>query len=415
MKVYDLGFDVLKAVLKDKISFANSSRDNLVNIKADLRNDASSLCGLFLRNYFSLEAIAEYVFGVKEIEPFIYIGLVYMNNSYKKLRDIDESNKYLQSKLALYQVKCGSEQMAVFKEAYDNKRLYLDKVLKGNGNRSISCRSNLPIWVIKMLFRQYDKGTAQKIINTIVKMPDQFGVANTLMLNGREEEILSKYKRIEGQLFQYNSNTSIRKDSLVRNSVISPIQKAEYFSSKILPALENKNVTFYFEDKNGYFALMMNKYLPKNNLNLLSPIPNKNKDVYGTIKPKGFEHLLIDQSTISGAIAVLSEKQDLVVVMPKSSNLELLRRTPEYGIFFDTSELDGIIADEERCLHDAAALVKQNGYLAYCVPTFNIKETLVMTMKFLESHKDFKKVKEVTYFPHEEENSIFHFVLFKKG
>lgn len=415
MQVYDLGYDVLKAVLKEKVSFASASREKLSKVKADLRNDTSSLCGLFLRNYFSIEAISETAFGTKEIEPMIYIGLVFMNNSYKKIRDAHESIKYLQSKLALYQVKTGSEQMGAFEEAVANKRAYLEKVLEGNGIRNLSCRSNLPIWVIKMLYRQYDKGIAQKSINSIVKMPLQFGVKNKFMVNGRDEEINAKYKLVEGELFEYVDKTSIRKDTLVRNSVISPVQKGEYLSAKLLPELENKNIAFYFNDKNGYFAILMNKYLEKNVLNLLTARPAANKDIFGTIKPKNLPNLHIYESTMSEATANLSEKQDLVIVMPKSSNLELLRRVPEFGVLFDTNELDGIVADETRELNEAKEIVEDGGYLVYAVPTFNIKETLVMTKKFLDSTKEFKLVKEVTYFPFEKENSVFYFAMFKKA
>ena len=113
-------------------------------------------------------------------------------------------------------------------------------------------------------------------------------------------------------------------------------------------------------------------------------------------------------------IANISEKQDLCVYIPKSSNFELLRRNPEYGILFDNQTLDGIIAKQEEELNDIVGHLNVGGYLCYAVPTFDIKETLVQMKKFLDTHKNFSLVKEITSFPNEKGNSLYYFALVKK-
>ena len=65
-------------------------------------------------------------------------------------------------------------------------------------------------------------------------------------------------------------------------------------------------------------------------------------------------------------------------------------------------------------LVDSTQYVADNGKLVYCVPTFDIKETMLIVHKFLEIKKDFKLVKENTYFPFEKDNSVFYYAIFEK-
>jgi len=414
MKVYDLGFEILKEVLKDKVAFATATKNHARQIKNDVKVLVSSLCGLFLRNYQTITTISEYTFKNKAVEPLIYIGLVFMNNSYKKSLPLDESIKYLASKLELYQVKFDEEVRKDFEFAITNKKEYLSKVLENNGLRHLATKCNIPEWVIKMLFRQYDKEIAKKTINNVVKMPEQYAVRNNRLIGGHEEELNKRFSLVKDNLFKFNDTTSIRKDQLVRVSAVLPIQKAEYQAVSYLPDLTDSDILIYFEDKNSLYVELMNKYLDKNRLNIYTNAPANNRDLFTILKPKNHENLRIVECPEHEIIAHLSEEQDIVFFMPKSSNLELLRRTPEYGINFDTSELDSIIANEYNELMDIARHVKSEGYLVYAVPTFNIKETLVMTKKFLGNVKNFKLVKESTHFPYEAENSIFYVAVFKK-
>ena len=92
----------------------------------------------------------------------------------------------------------------------------------------------------------------------------------------------------------------------------------------------------------------------------------------------------------------------------------MLRRTPEYGIIFDEKTLDGLIENELNELVDVTQYLSDSGKLVYCVPTFDIKETMLIVHKFLEIKKDFKLVKECTYFPFEKDNSVFYYAVFEK-
>lgn len=418
-KVYDHSFNVLRSVLKEHLSFSVAVKNNSRGVSKDEFSGMSALAGIFLRNYFSIKVIAEAVFNATQEEPVIYIGLVYVNNLYKKYVDEKESLTYLVNKLSLYQVKFDDTIKENFKKAIEDKNAFLKEIINSKKisktpRTYLSCITNLPEWIIKMLHTQYGRDYGLDTIHAIFKMPRQYAVLNKILGEVKEEE-LSEFKLIEPELYEYKSKTSIRKDVLVRESKLMPIQKAEFDMVKSLPDGENLAVTFYFEEKNSIYVSIINKYLNgTNKVSLASNNPRLNPDLYSKIKPLKKEKLDIYESTETELIAHLSEKQDIFVLLPKSSNLEMLRRTPEYGIIFDEKTLDGLIENELNELVDVTQYLSDNGKLVYCVPTFDIKETMLIVHKFLEMKKDFKLVKECTYFPFEKDNSVFYYAVFEK-
>lgn len=420
-KVYDHSFNVLKSVLKDHVTFSLAVKNSSKGVSKDEYAGMSALAGIFLRNYFAIKVVAEAVFGTTQDEPTIYIGLVYVNNLFKKIVDEKESLTYLVNKLALYQVKFDDAIKENFKKAIEDKNTFLkqaissSKVSKKTSRTYLSCITNLPEWIIKMLHTQYGREYGLDTVHALFKMPKQFAVKNSVYADVTPEETSENFREIEEGLYEYKNKTSIRKDPLIRDSKLLPLQKAEYDMIRDLPSLEGKAVAFYFEEKNSIYVAFINKYYANGNkVSLASNSPRLNPDLFNKIKPLGKEKLDIYESTETELIAHLSEKQDLFILSPKSSNLELLRRTPEYGIIFDTNTLDSIIENELNELLDATQYVSDGGKLVYCVPTFDIKETMVLTHKFLEVKKDFKLDKENAFFPFEKDNSVFYYAIFSK-
>ena len=412
MRIYEASFNVLKKILKEKEPFNSALKIVNGKYKKDEIATIANVTGLFLRNYFAIKAIAYEIFKIVDTEPLIYTGVVYVNNAFKKYLDEKESVAFLVKKLALYQIKVDEEQKNRFAEAAKNKRDFISKNIKSKDYSTLSAITNIPDWIIKMLFKQYDKTMAFPIINSLVRMPKQYAIRfNSVAAN---EEALKSYSHVEGDLYEYTAKTSIRKDVLVRDLGMFPIQKAEYDMVKFLPEIKDGNITCYFADKNASFIGLINKYLPNNKLNIATSSQKNYPDLFMRINALGIENLSVIESTELDLVTKISEKQDLVVYLPKSSNFELLRRNPEYGILFDSQTLDEIISTQESELNDIIGHVKEGGYICYGIPTFNIKETLVQIKKFLDKHKNFSLVKEVTSFPNEKGNSLYYFAILKK-
>ena len=421
--IYESSFKVLKTILKENEFFTIALKKNSNSIKKDEIVSVSSLCGLFLRNYYFIRVLAANVFNTTYVEPMIYIGLAYVNNSYKKIVDTNETLKFLANKLALYEIKVTDEVKETFNKVLVTKKDYLkevfsNKLAKGDSQKTgfkyLSARNNLPEWVVKTLVKQYGRDLSIKTINAMTKMPKQFGYINSLLVKEVTDDLKKDFKVIDGNFMEYTLTSSIRKNGYVRNGDILPLQVAEYEFLKSLPAINNGFIAYYFEEKEALYSMISNRYLPTNKVSLLTPSQKNNSELFTKINPSKPANLDIYNSDESGIISHLSEKQDLVVFMPKSSNLELLRRTPEYGILFDTNNLDGIIENELNGLSDITQYVKDGGYLAYAVSTFNIKETIILVKNFLSKHPEYTLEKEKIYFPFEKENSVFYFAIFKR-
>ena len=421
--IYESSFKVLKTILKENEFFTIALKKNSNSIKKDEIVSVSSLCGLFLRNYYFIRVLAANVFNTTDVEPMIYIGLAYVNNSYKKIVDTNETLKFLANKLALYEIKVTDEVKETFNKVLVSKKDYLkevfsNKLAKGDSQKTgfkyLSARNNLPEWVVKTLVKQYGRDLSIKTINAMTKMPKQFGYINSLLVKEVTDDLKKDFKVIDGNFMEYTLTSSIRKNGYVRNGDILPLQVAECEFLKSLPAINNGFIAYYFEEKEALYSMISNRYLPTNKVSLLTPSQKNNSELFTKINPSKPANLDIYNSDESGIISHLSEKQDLVVFMPKSSNLELLRRTPEYGILFDTNNLDGIIENELNGLSDITQYVKDGGYLAYAVSTFNIKETIILVKNFLSKHPEYTLEKEKIYFPFEKENSVFYFAIFKR-
>lgn len=421
--IYESSFKVLKTILKENEFFTIALKKNSNSIKKDEIVSVSSLCGLFLRNYYFIRVLVANVFNTTDVEPMIYIGLAYVNNSYKKIVDTNETLKFLANKLALYEIKVTDEVKETFNKVLVSKKDYLkevfsNKLAKGDSQKTgfkyLSARNNLPEWVVKTLVKQYGRDLSIKTINAMTKMPKQFGYINSLLVKEITDDLKKDFKVIDGNFMEYTLTSSIRKNGYVRNGDILPLQVAEYEFLKSLPAINNGFIAYYFEEKEALYSMISNRYLPTNKVSLLTPSQKNNSELFTKINPSKPANLDIYNSDESGIISHLSEKQDLVVFMPKSSNLELLRRTPEYGILFDTNNLDGIIENELNGLSDITQYVKDGGYLAYAVSTFNIKETIILVKNFLSKHPEYTLEKEKIYFPFEKENSVFYFAIFKR-
>ena len=104
----------------------------------------------------------------------------------------------------------------------------------------------------------------------------------------------------------------------------------------------------------------------------------------------------------------------MIFYYPRSSAIELYRRNAEYAVNFDVNNLDEIIFNQKEGLDSLANFVKNEGYLVYVVDTLDLKETIIMIQKFLNSYSNFKLVHEEIFFPQDQLNSIYYYAILRK-
>lgn len=422
VNIYESCFKVIKFVVKGKTQFSTAVRKLGNEIEKKYTKEINALSGTYLRNFYFIKALSRLAFGVEDedSEATIYIGLAFVDIVYKKINEKPEIYKFLASKLALYQVKFGDEEKKLFEEACESKETFLKAHYESKGIEAgykyLSAKHNLPVWVIKSLLKQYPKNTSIKAIGAMTKMPYQFVTVNNLILKEYPNGLFDDFKEVAENLYMYQLNSSIRKNNFVRVAELVPLQKAEYIFGHSLPLISDGSVTFYFEERASLYPVLADRYIKNNKLVLLTDNKKSNVDLFtkvgGKVENANFE---LYESTRGEIIAHIPENsQDLFVFMPKSTNMEQLRRLPEYGIIFDENSMDEIFKNEKEGLIDAKHYVKKDGYLAYAVATLNLKETLLVAQTFVANNRDFILEKEKIFFPNEKENSVFYFALFRK-
>lgn len=415
MRFYEICSNLLKQIITKKQTLSYALRSSGTKIKNEERKNIVSLVGSFLRNYEFIKYISKEIFNTCDQDLVINIGVAYIDGAIKKFNDIDVSIGFIKEKFVSNGLIINDDCINNFKIAIEKKRNYELKNVKIGSINYFSIRYNIPNWIVKMLLNQYGKELLISNIKAMSKMPNQYALKYKFYEEINEiSKDLTKFEKVYDDFYKFIPETSIKKEELVRNYCLIPMQLGTYKLLKYLPAFNNKEITIYLGNRSSDFFLILNKYGGNNLINLLQKNEKDNFESFAKIKKTISNNITFNSSDIDGTEAYLSKKQDAIFYYPKSSSLDSLRREPEYGITFETNILDNIIKDQEDGLKHLSKLVNKDGYFVYMVNTINIKETILMIKKFLSSNLEYKLDIEQIFFPADIDNSLYYFAILRK-
>ena len=413
---YNICFELIKDVIDNKNSLSLSVK-KIKNFK-NIHDKANCIAvgGLFLRNYYFISVFSKNVFKTVRVEDIIAIGICYVFGSLKKYTEKEEAIDLLKNHFSKSKVELTEEQLQEFSKLLEEKKKYHIPNVKVGTFQYFSCQYNMPIWLIKMIHSQYGREYLLPFIKASSKMPNQYVLVNKFSSDEKLIDELNKnYESITSDFYRFKLNTSIKKEAFVHNFTLMPIQQAAYSILKFLPSMSEGKVTIYIGDRNFDFFLPISRYGENNDILLLERDKKENFELVSKIKKynqlKSFSSF---ESSITGVNAYISEKQDMIFYYPRSSAIELYRRNAEYAVNFDVNNLDEIIFNQKEGLDSLANFVKNEGYLVYVVDTLDLKETIIMIQKFLNSYSNFKLVHEEIFFPQDQLNSIYYYAILRK-
>ena len=212
----------------------------------------------------------------------------------------------------------------------------------------------------------------------------------------------------------YNNRLPMNKEKFYFENNIVPIKTP---ISLLLDKFKNNELfdvlCYLGEDKNPFYKLFIDH---KNCVYNLALTDFKNKyQLINFVNKYDVDNVNIflnnDPSSMD---ACISNKQDLVIVYPKSTGFEKIRRYPDYLVKFNPNEIDEIISNETKALNGLSQYVRDNGALIYMVNTMNKKESHNVVLKFLETHRDFILKDELQFLPNEENMIAFYYAIFEK-
>jgi hypothetical protein len=415
MKEYEIAISVAKGIVVEKLDFSQAAKKYCLGVDHEARKRIIGLVGIFLRNYFFVEGFVRELFNLASDEDVVSIGIPYVDVALKKYNSKDVAYSFIGDYLKEKGIAFDDDSKAKLDEVVEKKRRYELKDVRSGSLDYFMIRYNLPKWFLKMMLNQYDRQTMILVARECSRMPKQYAILNKFVDIPEElKKDFSNFSKVNDELFVYNPTTSIRRDPLVHEGMLLPLQKASNRVVRYLLSLNEGKVSFYIGHRTFDFMPILNRYGANSSISFFAPSVKDNFDVFSKIKKMSKLNQHIYECDEEGLIAYLSEKQDIVCYFPNNSCLEALRRAPDYGIIFDTSGLDSLIVKELLGLEGLAKEVKDGGYLIYAVDTINIKETVVLIKKFLLLHDEFSLDKEELSFPYDEDNSIYYYAILRK-
>ncbi len=411
MDTYSVAFKVIKHVIDNEFDLKDSIRKETKEATRGETIEVSQISGIFFRNYYLISHLSEILNFKKNSDEMIELGLLYVNNAFRK--KIDQNKMFNDFLMFIIQKKhqLKKEEIFYIKDVISKKRTFDFFDVRKGTLRYYSLRFNKPEWLIKMLSKQYGKKDGLAIIYEISAMPQQFVSVNYQ----KSFSPTMAFKKISDDLYEYTNPTSIRKEDSFHDGKIYLTQLANLEVLKNL-SYENSNLTCFISEFNNIALDFFKKFVNKGNI--LNFVSNNRKQVYkifDEIKSNNLNETHFYEANEDGLEASLSTKQDLILYSPKSSNFELFRRNPEYGVYFKIDSLDEIISSIKNGLINITKFLEVNGLLLYVVPTINLKETRNLIAEFVEKNKDeFLLEEEKMFLPNKEGNSLLYFARIRK-
>ncbi len=430
MKAYYESINILKEIINNHVSFHLALKKSFEDKdgKELQSSDISALCGCYLRHYIVFNNVLSSKIEQLNDNLRYALGLILANGLFLKRFSKEESFEFLNNFIKENNI---NFDIAIFEEIYkdkveNNEPLIISKFEKDSEDYNrylistefISQRFNIPEWIYKMWKSQFGTNKALKTVKCLQKYLPNYLLLNTNKNN--KAQLLDTYKNElldtdYEDIVKYVGKEPIRRKKYL---VANKVAKVSLILKEIMDGIDIdvlKSVYFYLGTINNIFL----NYAFKYNNNLAMDIfitPNKDLFSFKTIANRyQIKNVNFIECEPSALITGISNKSQLFVVMPESSNLYRLKGEPDYFLVFKQDSLDQLIENERNTLSEASKFVEDGGYLLYAVNTLNKKEGETIIFDFINKNKEFTIEKQRQVFPYENEGEMMFVALLKKG
>lgn len=409
MDTHTVAFNVIKNVITSKYDLKTSLKVETEELTRKESIEVSQICGLFFRNYFLIEHLAESLNFPKNSDEFIELGLLYVNNALRQRVDSNKMFNDFLMKIIQAKYQFSKEQIFFIKEVISKKRTFEFFNIKKGSLKYYSIRFNKPEWFIKLITKQFGRKDGLSILYEISAMPQQFVSVGF----NKSFSPTNNYRKISSELYEFTSPTSIRKEDTFYNGNIYLTQLGyQELISKI--DANKEEVTCLLNDENTIAYDFLKRFINKENkINFVSNKKDLTEKIFETInsfKEENVKTIFTEENDLS---KVLKKKQKIILYSPFSSNFELFRRNPEYGVYFKADVLDKIVSNINLSLNEIIKWLKKDGTLIYMVPTINLNETRYLISKFIEKN-NFDLIEEKLFLPNKEGNSLLYYAIIRR-
>lgn len=300
---------------------------------------------------------------------------------------------------------------AVLKQAFLNQPS-LEELSK---EERLSIETSHPLWMVKMLCKQYGYSTTKKICQANNEPPLKCARVNTLLTSQDEllkDELWQKGKLAKDALYYQGGNIAYTKE----------------FQEGLVTIQDESSqlVAPYLSPQPGDYVLDMCAAPGSKTTHLAALMHNQGKiDAYDL-----YEHKipLIQQQLTRLQVSIVDVKAydstklielyppltfDKILLDAPCSGLGVLARKPEIK-YHESNAMDEIIQIQQKLLENAYPLLKNGGNIVYSTCTINKKENEKQIQAFIKRHPDMKVIKEQTILPFEYHSDGFYMCLLEK-
>ena len=301
---------------------------------------------------------------------------------------------------------------AVLNQAFANKRS-LDEL---DQYERLSVETSHPLWLVKMLCKQYGYEVCVKICQENNAVPYKTARVNTLKTS--LDDILKNEKFSKGQLSEdavYYKGGNIAFTDEFKNGLVTIQDESSQCVARLLNPIAGEYVLDMCSapgSKTTHLAALMQN---KGRIDAYDLHEHKIPLVNAQCVRLGVE-IVNMKAHDSTRLVELYEKEtfDKILLDGPCSGLGVLSRKPEIK-YNDSSAMDEIIVIQRNLLENAYDLLKRNGKMVYSTCTINKKENEKQVQAFIKRHPDMEIIEEKTILPFEYHSDGFYMCLLKKG
>lgn len=324
---------------------------------------------------------------------------------------------------------------AVINEAVDianNRNKYVGKFINAilrnflrNGKRStddlsleekLSIETSHPLWLVKMMIKQYDLETTIKICNSSNDIPLRMARVNTLKATKEmllEDEVITGGKLSEDGICFKSGNIALT------NYFINGEVTIQDESSQLVARFLDPNKDDYILDmccapgsKTTHLSALMEN---QGKIIAYDLFEHKIKLVEANIKRLGVKNIECHSGDSTKLKDIYPHNSfDKILLDAPCSGLGVLKRKPEIK-YHDSNMMDTIIPLQLNLLENAYYLLKKDGRMVYSTCTINKKENELLIEKFIKTHPDMKVIEQRKILPFEYDSDGFFMCKLEKG
>lgn len=267
-----------------------------------------------------------------------------------------------------------------------------------------------PLWLVKMLSKQYGSSTAKEIFSAFQEIPPLAARVNTLKTT--REAILNDYPNLKaGKLCQdavLFLSGNIAHHPLFKNGLVSVQDEASQMVARFLDVQDGMKVLDMCAapgSKTCHLASLMHN---TGEIHAYDLHEHKIELIKSNAKRLGCTNIIARAYDATHLLEIEEpESFDAVLLDGPCSGLGVLARKPEIR-YRDSSAMDDLIRIQYELLKTSEKMLKKGGIMVYSTCTLNKKENEKNIERFLESHPWMALEEQRTILPMEYHSDGFY-------